>query len=53
MDDLTLYVKNEKGLESLVLTVRIFSYDIGMECGINKCATLVVKRGKIIKFHGI
>ena len=53
MDDLKLYAKNEKGLESLFQTVRIFSDDIGMEFGIDKCATLVLKRGKITKFDGI
>ena len=53
MDDLKLYAKNEKGLESLVQTVQIFSDDIGMEFDIDKCATLVLKRGKITKFDGI
>ena len=53
MDDLKLYAKNEKGLESLVQTVRIISDDIGLEFGIDKCATLVLKRGKITKFDGI
>ena len=53
MDDLKLYAKNEKGLDSLVQTVRIFSDDIGMECGIDTCATLVLKRGKLTKFDGI
>ena len=42
MDDLKLYFKKEKGLESLVQPVRIFSDDIGMEFGIDKCATLVL-----------
>ena len=40
MDDLKLYAKNEKGLKSLVQTVRIFSDDNCMEFGIDKCATL-------------
>ena len=53
MDDLKLYVKNEKGLESLVQTIWIFSDDIGTEFGIDKCATLVLKRGGITKFDGI
>ena len=53
MDDLKLYAKNEKGLDSLVQTVRIFSKDIGMEFGIGKCGTLVLKRGKIRKLDGI
>ena len=53
MDDLKLYAKNEKGLDSLVQTVQSFIDDIGMEFGIDKCATLVLKRGKITKFEGI
>ena len=44
MYDLELY---EKGLDSLDQIVRIFSDDIGMEFGIDKCATLVLKRSKI------
>ena len=53
MDDLKLYTKNEKGLESLVQAIWIFSDDIGVEFGIDKCATLVLERGKITKFDGI
>ena len=53
MDDLKLYAKNEKDLDSLVQTVRIFSDQFGMEFGIDKCAILVLKRGKITKFDGI
>ena len=49
MDDLRLYVRNEKGLESLVQTVHFFSDDIDMEFGIDKCATLILKRGEITK----
>ena len=40
MDDLQLYAKNEKELDTLVQTVRIFSGDIGMEFGIHKCAMI-------------
>ena len=47
MDDLKLYAKNEKGLESLVQTVPVFSDDIGMEFGRDKCATLVLKREEL------
>ena len=53
MDDLKLYANNEKGLDTLVQTVRISSDDIGMEFGIDKCATLVLKREKITKFDEI
>ena len=38
MDDLKLYSRNEKGLDSLVQTIRVFSEDIGMEFGVAKCA---------------
>ena len=53
MDDLRLYARNEKGLESLVQTVHFFSDDIDMEFGIDKCATLILKRGEITKSDGI
>ena len=39
MDDLKFYAKNEKGLETLGQTIQIFSDDIGMQFGIDKCAT--------------
>ena len=38
MDSLKLYSRNEKGLDSLVQTIHIFSENIGMEFGIEKCA---------------
>ena len=46
MDDIKLFAKNEKELGSLIETVRIYSQDIGMEFGIEKCAMLVMKSGK-------
>ena len=46
MDDIKLFVKNEKELDTLLHTVRIYSQDIGMEFGIEKCALLVMKSGK-------
>ena len=45
MDDLKLYAKDEKQLDSFVNTVQMFSLDIGMEFGIDKCGILVMKRG--------
>ena len=53
MDDLKLYGRIEKGLDSLVQTVRVFSEDIGMEFGKEKCAMLVMEKGKIVKSFGI
>ena len=42
--DLKLYSHSEKGLDS-VQTVCVFSEDIGMEYGIEKCAMLVMEKG--------
>ena len=52
MDDLKLYSRNEKGLDSLVQTVRVFSEDIGMEFDIEKCAMLVMEKEKMAKSVG-
>ena len=46
-DDIKLFAKNEKELETLIHAVRIYSQDIGMEFGIEKCAMLVMKSGKL------
>ena len=46
MDDFKLFAKNEKDLETLIHTVRIYSQDIGMEFGIEKCTILVMKSGQ-------
>ena len=46
MDDIKLFAKNEKELETLMHTVRIYSQDIGMEFGIEKCTLLVMRSGK-------
>ena len=53
MDDLKLYGKSEKQVDTLLNTVRVFSQDIGMQFGINKCAVLVLKRGKVVRSEGI
>ena len=45
MDDLKLYGKTDKDLDSLIQTVRIFSCNIYMEFGIKKCNILMLKRG--------
>ena len=49
MHDLKLYYRSERGLGSPIQTVRIFSEDIGMQFGFDKCAMLVMKKGKIVK----
>ena len=47
MDDLKLYGTNQNDIETLIHTVRIFSDDIGMSFGLDKCATITLKRGKL------
>ena len=46
MGSIKLFAKNEKELKNLIHAVRIYSQDIGMEFGIEKCAMLVMKSGK-------
>ena len=53
MDYLKLYSRSEKGLDLLVQTVCVFSEDIGMGFGIEKCAMLVMEKRKIVKSVGI
>ena len=53
MDDLKLYGKSTAELESLLNTVIIFSKDISMEFGFDKCATLAVTKGKVKETEGL
>ena len=53
MDDLKLYGRNVNEIDSLIQTVRIFSQDIGMEFGIQKCAMLKIVIGKMVECEGI
>ena len=49
MDDSKLYAKSETELDSLIQIMRIFYDDVGMVFGLDKCAVLVLKRGKIVR----
>ena len=49
MDDLKVFGKNEKEVNSLVRTVEVFSCDICMEFGINKCGVTVIKKDRVSK----
>ena len=53
MEDIKLVAKDERGLASLIQTVRVVSTDIGMKFGLEKCAMLVMKKGKVSKSDGI
>ena len=46
MDDIKLFAKYEREMETLIYAVRIYSQDIGMEFGIEKSTMLVMKSGK-------
>ena len=53
MDDLKLFGRSERELKDLVEVVRIFSKDIGMEFGLDKCAVLVLKNGIRVHCDGV
>ena len=43
MDDIRLFAKDEKELETLIHAVRIYNQEIGMEFSIEKCAIIIWK----------
>ena len=53
MDDRKVSTKNEKELENLILTMRMYIQDIGMEFSREKCAMLKMKLGKKESAEGI
>ena len=53
MDDIKLFAKNEKELETLIETVIVYSQDIWMEFGMEKCAMLVIKSRKWHTTEGV
>lgn len=53
MDDIKLYGKNIKEIDTLIQTVRIVSGDIRMEFGIEKCALVNIQKGKVTRTEGI
>ena len=46
MDDIKIFAKNEKELESLIQTIKIYSQGNGMEFWIEKYAMILMKKGK-------
>ena len=53
MDDLKLFAKSKKQIDSLVQTMHIFIEYYGMRFGINKCGVLIIERGKVISTAGV
>ena len=47
MDDLKLIAKSEEEFQKQIQTVKIFCDDINMEFGLEKCANITFKRGKL------
>jgi len=47
MDDLKLFAKNHAQLKVLLHAVKMFSDDVGLNFGLDKCAKLTVSRGKV------
>ena len=52
-DDLKLYASHKMSLESFIQAVRVFSYDMGREFELEKCAVLTMKKGKMANKDGI
>ena len=53
MDDLKLYGSCDEELKSVVGVVKMFSDDVGMKFGFDKCGVLVVEKGVKKKCEGI
>ena len=53
MDDIKLFGRATKEIDTSVQTVRIVSGVIGMEFEIEKCALVNIQRGKVTRTEGI
>ena len=53
MDELKLITKSEEELQKQIQTVKIFSDDINMELGLEKCAKITFKRGKLTHLQNL
>jgi len=53
MDGLKLIAKSEEELQRQIQTVKTFSDDIHMEIGLEKCAKIMFKRGKLTQSQNL
>jgi len=53
MDDLKLIAKSEEELQKQIQRIKIFSDDINMEFGLEKCTKFTFKRGKLTHFQNL
>jgi hypothetical protein len=53
VDDLKLISKTGEELQKQMQIIRTFIDNIGMELGLDKCATIVLKNGKLVYTHNL
>ena len=53
MDHIKIFVKNEKEVDTLTQTIKIYKKDMGIEFDIEKCAMIQMKSGKRETAEGI
>jgi hypothetical protein len=53
VDDLKLYAKSEDEMKGMIRIVEMFSKDIGMAFGINKCKWCKVQKGTVVQADSI
>ena len=53
MDDIKLFERGTKEIDTLIQTIRIVSGDIWIKLGIEKCALVNTQRGKVSRTEGI
>ena len=53
MDDLKLYAKSDRQMSKLIDIVHQFSTDINMQFGLDKCAKITIKGGKVVQSGAI
>ena len=53
MDDLKGFSKNPQGLEKMCHVIEMFTNDIGMELGLNKCNIVHIQKGKYAKLGSV
>ena len=52
MDDIKLYTKNERDIDSLI-HLTFYSEGFGISFGLGKCGRMIARRGKVIKTDGL
>ena len=53
MNDLKLFSKSDKQIDTPARTIHVFSTGIRMEFGMKKCGIITMKRGKVVRCDGI